>query len=129
MVALGRCFPADGLTPAEGKDWLWQEDRVRALLSEPGTGPLFVSGCAENMDRVRPLLDLIILLSAPIATLMARLETRSSNGYGHTPDERAKVAALVETIEPLLRQGSDFEIDTRQPVRTTVDEILRLSDI
>jgi adenylate kinase family enzyme len=27
--------PADSLTPARGKDWVWQEDRVRALLLRP----------------------------------------------------------------------------------------------
>jgi hypothetical protein len=39
--------PADVLTPSQGKDWVWQEDRVRALLSGSGDGKLFVSGCAK----------------------------------------------------------------------------------
>ncbi len=41
--------PGDALTPVEGKDWVWREDRVRALLSQPTERTLFVSGCAENM--------------------------------------------------------------------------------
>ena len=117
---------SDDLTPVRGKDWVWREDRVRALLSAPGEGTLFISGCAENMGRLLPLIDVVILLCAPIDTLMERLAARSIDGYGHTAAERAKVADLVAVVEPLLREGSDHEIDTRQPVHVTVDAIVRL---
>jgi shikimate kinase len=115
----------DTLTPAEGKDWVWREDRVRALLLRQDQAPLFVSGCAENMERLIPLIDMVILLSAPVATIMKRLEARSADGYGSTDEERQKVGELVATIEPLLRRSADHEIDTSGPVDTTVDEILK----
>ena len=54
--------PSDVLTPSEGKDWVWREDRVRALLSQPGDGTLFIGGCAENMGRLFQLIDAVILL-------------------------------------------------------------------
>lgn len=116
----------DPLTPVEGKDWQWREDRVRALLSEAGEGTLFLSGCAENMGRLLPLIDLVVLLSAPAATIMARLAARSPDGYGHAAEDRQKVAALIATIEPLLRDMAAYEIDTARPVPATVDELLRL---
>lgn len=119
--------PSDVLTPSRGKDWVWREDRVRALLSATGDGKLFISGCAENMDRFFPLLDTVILLSAPVATLMERLAARPIDRYGHAAEERRKVADLTATIEPLLRQSADGEIDTRRPVHATVDEVLRLA--
>jgi dephospho-CoA kinase len=118
---------SDGLTPKQGKDWIWQEGRVRALLSEPGEEKLFVGGCAENMGKFFPLIDLVILLSAPVATLMERLEARPLGSYGHDAEERRKVANLTFTIEPLLRKSADHEIDTRRPVCATVDEVLRLA--
>jgi shikimate kinase len=117
---------SDALTPAEGKDWVWREDRVRALLSKPEDGMLFVSGCAENMKQLFPLIDTVILLSAPIETIMERLAARSPGNYGHVADERRKVADLISTIEPLLRESADHEIDTRKPITATVDEILRI---
>lgn len=118
--------PADALTPAEGKDWVWREDRVRALLAAPRDRSLFVSGTSETMGRFLPLIDVVILLSAPVETLLQRLAARS-DGYGRTEEERRKVAELVAMIEPLLRQSADHEIDTRRPVAATVDEILRLT--
>ena len=117
--------PSDELTPAKGKVWVWREDRVRVLLSQPMDGTLFISGCAENMYRLFPLIDTIILLSAPLATIMERLAARSSGVYGHAAEARRKVADLISTVEPLLRGSADHEIDTRKPIVATVDEILR----
>ena len=118
--------PSDALTPAEGEDWVWREDRVRALLSEPEDGMLFIGGCAENMTQLFPLIDTVILLSAPIETIMERLAARSPGNYGHAADERRKVADLISTIEPLLRESADHEIDTSRPTAATVNEILRI---
>jgi dephospho-CoA kinase len=119
--------PADALTPRKGKDWLWREDAVRKLLSEHRTGPLFVSGCAENMSRVFSLIDMIVLLSAPLNVIMTRLQARAPGAYGSTCAEQRKVRELISTIEPLLRDRADYEIDTARPVDATVDEILRIT--
>lgn len=118
--------PADGLTPAEGQDWVWQEERVHALLSAPRDGMFFISGCAENMHKLYPLIDRIILLSAPIDTIMVRLKRRAADGYGHGVEERERIRELIATIEPLLRASAHHEIDTRGPVSDTIAEILRL---
>ncbi len=119
--------PSDTFTPGKGKDWVWQESRVRALLAGHNQGTLFLSGCAENMERLFPLIDKIILLSAPVATIMKRLEARSSDGYGNSEEDRQKVRELIALIEPLLRKSADHEIDTTGPVHATVAEILRIS--
>lgn len=121
--------PHDPLTPIPGKDWIWREDRLRRLLSEPEPGTLFISGCAENMERFFPLIDTVILLSAPLDTILERLEARSPGSYGHATEERQKVAVLLASIEPLLRESADHEIDTRKPIHATVDEILRRTQV
>ena len=79
------------------------------------------------MSRFFPLLDVVVLLSAPLATINERLAARPIGGYGHLASERDKVADLIATIEPLLRKSADWEIDTRRPISTVVDEVLRLS--
>ena len=119
--------PLDALTPRRGKDWVWQEDKVRALLAEHHQGRLFVSGCAQNMARLFHLIDKIILLSAPVATIMQRLEARPSGVYGKAPEDRQKVQLLITHIEPLLRQSADYEIDTTGSVSAIVTDILRIS--
>jgi shikimate kinase len=118
--------PSDVLTPTPGKDWVWREHRVRALLSQPEEGTLFIGGCAENMGQLFPLIHTVILLSAPVTTIMERLRTRSPGSYGSVAEERRRVTGLISTIEPLLRKSADYEIDTRGPIHATVDEILRI---
>ena len=77
------------------------------------------------MGQLFPLIDTVILLSAPVATIMERLRARS-RGYGSVDEERRRVNDLISTIEPLLRKSADHEIDTKRPIHATVDEILRL---
>ena len=77
------------------------------------------------MGQFYPLIEVVILLSAPRATIMARLEARTTDGYGQTEDERRKVAALVATVEPLLRDAADCEIDTSGSLDAVVDEVVR----
>lgn len=118
--------PADTLTPERSRDWVWREDAVRALLAAHDRGVLFVSGCAQNMARLYPLIDTIILLSAPLATLMERLAARSGDRYGSSEEDRRKVRELIALVEPLLRQSADYEVDTARPLAATVDDILRI---
>jgi broad-specificity NMP kinase len=118
--------PDDDLTPRVGQDWVWQEDRVRELLSRNDVDDLFISGCAENMGKLFDVIDTVVLLSAPLDTLMDRLTARTTEGYVHTIDERRRVAKVVAAIEPSLRRSAHYEINTARPVGKTVEDILTL---
>jgi shikimate kinase len=109
-----------------GKDWVWREDRIQALLSTEDADHLFVSGCAENMGKFLPQFDHVILLSAPAEVIVERLATRTTNAYGKHPDEVARVLGLVDEVEPLLRRAAGVEIDTRAPLEEVVSTLLRL---
>jgi hypothetical protein len=58
---------------------------------------------------------------------MEPLEQRPIDGYGHTEEQREKVAHVIATIEPLLRRIADREIDTTRSVQATADEVLEIS--
>ena len=105
-------------------DWRWREDRVQDLLSLEDGELLFVSGCAENQGKFYPLLDEVILLSAPADVLIERLTTRTTNQYGKHPDELAETLGYLETVEPLLRRSAGHEIDTRAPLDEVVATVL-----
>ena len=87
---------------------------------------LFLSGCAPNQGRFYPQFDHIVLLTAPAAVLVARLATRATNPYGKHPDEVARVLALQQTVEPLLRGGAGLVVDTSAPLDQVVATVLRL---
>jgi dephospho-CoA kinase len=108
----------------EGGDWVWQEERVAALLAEDESEFLFISGCAENQVKFYPQFDEIILLSAPADVLVERLRMRTNNPYGKWPEEVAEVLYYLETVEPMLRRGATQEIRTNIPLEQVVETVL-----
>jgi dephospho-CoA kinase len=78
-------------TQPDGRQ-LWREGAIQALLATEDAELLFVAGCEQNQTKFRAQFDQIILLSAPLETLVARLATRANNSYGKTP--RSSVASV-----------------------------------
>jgi shikimate kinase len=114
-------------SPVEvGRDWVWREDRVQALLSTEDADVLFLGGCAENMRMFLPQFDQVVLLSAPADVIVERLRTRTNNPYGKHPEEVARVLELVARVEPLLRRAASHEIDTSAGLDEVVATLLRL---
>ena len=106
---------------------LWRRDRIEALLrtaTADADGVLFVQGTTRNQGQFYPWFDDIVLLSAPVPTLIDRLTNRSSNTYGKDPAELAETLQYVETVEPLLRASATFEVVTTVPVHNVADLVL-----
>lgn len=116
--------PALGEYPWEELDWVWRVDRVRDLLSAEDAELLFVSGTAINQGKFRGNFDVIILLSAPSEVMVERLTSRPENAYGSSPAERDRVMEHIETVEPLLRNAANHEIDTSAPLDEVVERVL-----
>ncbi len=105
---------------------MWREDAIEALLATEDADVLFVAGCQENQVRFHPRFDHFILLSAPLATLVERLATRTSNSFGKAPEQLRRVLDDLETVEPLLRRVADHEVRTTVPLNEVVTTVLRL---
>lgn len=112
---------------APGRDWVWREDRMQALLATEDAAVLFVSGCPTNSVKFYPQFDHIILLSAPAPVIVERLSNRTNNAYGKQPEELARVLNLKQTVEPLLRRAAGHEINTDAPLDELVAAVLRLA--
>lgn len=107
--------------------WLWDEDRMTALLGDDGDGrTLFVSGCVSNQGRFYGRFDAVVLLSVPAHIAFERIDTRTTNEYGKSPDERELVRGHFETVEPLLRATATHELDATRPLDAVVDDLVAL---
>ena len=89
---------------------------------------LFVAGCEENQVKFQAQFDHIVLLSAPLDTLVERLATRTDNPYGKAPEEFRRFLDDVATVEPRLRRVATHEVRTTAPLDEVVTTILRLID-
>jgi dephospho-CoA kinase len=118
--------PNEPGSPVEpNRDWVWRHDRVEALLRRHSDGVLFISGCSINQSKLYPLLDHVVLLTAPPAITIERLTTRTTNSYGKRSGELARVLELKESVEPLLRKRATLEIDTAAPLSDVLATLLR----
>jgi broad-specificity NMP kinase len=92
--------------------WVWREDRLRELLAQARSGPLFVSGCVSNQGEFYPQFDHVVLFTAPTPVLLERVRTRTNNPYGKTAAEQREILDYIISVEPLLRRGADLEVNT-----------------
>jgi len=106
----------------------WREDAIRALLATEDTDVLFVAGCEENQAQFHARFDHIVLLSAPMETLLERLAARTTNPYGKSREELERIRGDLAAVEPLLRRVADHEVRTTMPLNEVVTAILRLVD-
>lgn len=107
----------------------WRENRIDALITghELSGEALFVGGTVWNQARFRSRFDEVVLPSAPIGVLLARIAHRDTNPFGKTAGERDRIVADAAAIEPLLRSSATVEIDTRRPLADVVGRLTALA--
>lgn len=112
------------VTLADGShDWVWREDAILKLLDEHHGGTLFVAGCKTNQGEFYPRFDHVVLLSAPVEVLLARIAARNDNPYGKAPGERDLIVQHLAEVEPRLRATSTIEIDASAPIASVVAQL------
>jgi dephospho-CoA kinase len=111
------------LPSGQGFQQLWHEDRMSDLLSQHDESALFISGCVSNQVKFYPQFDAIVLLSAPLDTIIERVRTRNNNPFGKTAEDRQRIKSDFAAVEPLLRAGATAEINTQKPIHAVVDEL------
>jgi len=110
----------------DGNGGPWDEARMAELLAAQST--LVVAGTAENQGRFSDRFEHVVLLSAPVDVLIARVMSRTNNPYGHSPEQQGEIRRYVVEVEPLLRRGATVEMDARMPVDRLADAISRLAE-
>jgi RNase adaptor protein for sRNA GlmZ degradation len=102
---------------------VWREAAMTTLLAEHDNCSLFVAGCASNQGRFYNCFDAVVLLSAPVDVMLQRIAIRLTNQFGKTTEERRRILADLEAVEPLLRATSTIEIVTTIPVTEVADAL------
>jgi dephospho-CoA kinase len=112
----------------EDGGYVWREDRIAELLSIDDGPTLYVSGTVSNQGRFYPYFDAVVLLSAPADVLLSRIDSRTTNRYGKTPDERQLILRHLAEVEPLLRSSCTHEIDTVRSVGEVVERLVEIGE-
>lgn len=107
--------------------YVWREDRMSELLARDEGAALYVSGTVSNQGRFYDRFDVVVLLSAPAEVLLSRIESRTTNPYGRSAEQRELVLRHLAEVEPLLRTTCTHEIDAAKPLASVVEGLAELS--
>ena len=92
-------------------DGCWDAARMSDLLKQESR--IVVAGTVDNQVDFYDRFDHIVLLSAPLEVILARVSSRDTNPYGRTAAEQTEIAYYIQTVEPLLRKTATLELDGR----------------
>jgi shikimate kinase len=106
---------------------LWRTVEVSALLAQEDADVLFVAGCKANMVEFLPSFDVVVLLTAPVDTLIERLATHTNNPYGKSAEERRRVLEDIREVEPRLRRVANHVVETTAPLDEVVRTVLAVA--
>lgn len=108
----GWCVPQNGDWSQPDEEWILDESRMNALLQRYADEHLFVVATRANQARFYDRFEWVAVLRAPLDVMLARVQARTSNPFGHTAEQRQKIEADLLEVEPLLVRSADIVIDT-----------------
>ncbi len=108
---------------SENCSWIWDVEKVRALVADQSYPASFFCGGSRNSDRFLDLFDEVFVLEIDRDTLNRRLAARPEDEWGGTASEGESFARLqYETKEGLPENA--IKIDATAPLSSVVDTIL-----
>ncbi len=73
--------------------------------------------------------NVLFLFIAPLDVMIELIEPHTINNYEKTLVQRKEIMHNTETVEPLLRDEANVEIDTRKPLKQVVNELEQIANI
>lgn len=99
-------------------------NEVEKLKQRSEGQTVFLCGTVPNEDEVWNYFDNTFCLILDDSTLKHRLQTRTSNNYGKSPEELQKILEWNKDAEKNYRLFGSMIIDASQPIEQVVDTIL-----
>lgn len=109
--------------------WVINEQRVRELHDKFQHSEKFVFLCgnAGNEEKVWDYFDKILTLTIDTDTILKRLQERTTNHFGKTPEEVQDVLRWHKEYDEKSKKYGALLIDATQALDDVVDEIIRRS--
>lgn len=118
--------PLDDCT-GENRRWIWDIDKVRALVADHSHEATFFCGGSRNSDLFIDLFDDVFVLEIDLDTLNRRLAARPEDEWGGTASEGESFARLQHATQEGLPKNATT-IDATAPLSNVVDTILENVD-
>jgi dephospho-CoA kinase len=80
-------------------DWVCDKDKLQELINSESADLTFYCGAAGNIQEIRGLFDVVIVLQVSDKTTLKRLGTRIPGEFGHTAEVRDWVLSWKHDVE------------------------------
>lgn len=107
----------------EGRAWIWNVDKVRALVANQHHAATYFCGSSRNSNCFIDLFDEVFVLDIDLDTLNRRLSARSAEEWGGTASEGESFARLQHKTKNAL-PVKGIKINAMAPLSIVVDTIL-----
>jgi len=108
---------------SENRSWIWDVEKVRALVADQSHPATFFCGGSRNSDNFIDLFDEVFVLEIDLDTLNRRLAARPEDEWGGTASEGETFARLQHATKEGLPKNATV-IDATAPLSSVVDAIL-----
>lgn len=108
---------------SENRSWIWDVEKVSALVADQSHPASFFCGGSRNSDRFIGLFDEVFVLEIDLATLNRRLAARPNDEWGGTASEGESFARLQHATKEGIPENAII-IDAMAPLSSVVDAIL-----
>src|SRR5580765_4668944 len=100
---------------------MWDQQKALSELENPEPEVLFVCGSSRNRDRFLRYFVKVFNLRIDDDTLRRRLQERTNNDFGKSPEELELTLRLNRCDE---KPPGAIDVDATQPLDQVVDEVL-----
>ena len=107
----------------EHRSWIWDVEKVRALVADQNHAATFFCGGSRNADRFIRLFDEVFVLEIDLDTLNRRLAARPETKWGGTAEEGESFARVQHATKEGLPTDAII-IDATAALSSVVDTIL-----
>jgi gluconate kinase len=107
----------------EHRAWIWDVEKVRALVADKSYAATFFCGGSRNSDSFIGLFDEVFVLEIDLDTLNRRLAARPEDEWGGTASEGESFARFQHATKEYLPKNA-ITIDATAPLSKIVDTIL-----
>jgi gluconate kinase len=114
--------PVDG-SADEHRSWIWDVEKVRALVADQNHAATFFCGGSRNSDSFIGLFDEVFVLEIDLETLNRRLAARPEDEWGGTASEGESFARFQHATKEYLPKNA-ITIDATAPLSKIVGTIL-----
>ena len=105
-------------------DWICDTQKLKSHIEQQKSEIVFYCGASSHTEKMIPLFDALILLTAKESVIRQRLSTRTSNDFGKAKEIQDMVVEWQEGYEKMGKKYGAIVVDTNNELERVAAEVI-----